>query len=85
MMQKWKKKNQRNIIMRIYLETTEIIGGIKLKKRILITLILALLILGIATTVNASEQTAFITSTEITSNNNAYSNETLGENRISFL
>ena len=84
MMQKWKKKNQRNIIMRIYLETTEIIGGIKLK-RILITLILALLILGIATTVNASEQTAFITSTEITSNNNAYSNETLGENRISFL
>lgn len=59
-------------------------GGIKLK-RILITLILALLILGIATTVNASEQTAFITSTEITSNNNAYSNETLGENRISFL
>ena len=83
-MQKWKKKNQRNIIMRIYLETTEIIGGIKLK-RILITLILALLILGIATTVNASEQTAFITSTEITSNNNAYSNETLGENRISFL
>lgn len=84
MMQKWKKKNQRNIIMRIYLETTEIIGGIKLK-RILITLILALLILGIATTVNASEQTAFITSTEIISNNNAYSNETLGENRISFL
>lgn len=54
-------------------------------KRTLITLISAILILGIATIVNASEQTAFITSTEITSNNNAYSNEKLGENRVSFL
>ena len=54
-------------------------------KRILITLISAVLLLGIATTVNASEQTASITSTEITSNNNAYSNEKLGENRISLL
>ncbi len=54
-------------------------------KKILITLVTAVLMLGIATTVNASEQTALITNTEITSNNNANNNEKLGEYRISLL